>query len=154
MSEENRRADWEDNHLEICKVYFKIIEKTGKRPSLKSLSKATGISVNSIHKHLSEISELKFGERFKDLKLLSGKLLLKMYEHGSNGSSSCAKLFYQIAEGFSEKHEVKTIDKSPLRTMSKKELEEELNKHKIPNRVSTHKEPINDDEREAEAEND
>ena len=153
MKSDHRRADWQQNHLIITKAYLEYIEKHDKIASLSKLAEITGISIQSIHKHLNELSKMNFQERFKDLKLLSRDLLLSQYKWGKAGKAASAKLFYQIVDQFSEKHDLNINDEA-LHNMTEKELEEKLKSLKIQNRVKNTKEPINDDDNESQAEND
>ena len=141
MKQEKHRSDWDDNHLIISEAYFNLVNDNKKRPSLKLLAAKTDLSIQTIHKHLNELTELSFGERFKSFKLLSEKVVLAMFNEAVEGNPSCAKLFFQVVDQFSEKHDL-TVKDSTLRNMSEKELEAELEALRIKNRT---KENINSD---------
>lgn len=148
-----RRIEWDENHCIITEAYFEIAKKTKKRPTLKALSDETGISIQSIHKHLKELSSLKLEERFKDLKLMSGSLLMAMYTQGQKGKAGCAKLFFQIVEQFTEKHDHR-VKMDDIESMSEEELKAKLKEYQVVNEEKKSYEPIEDDERESAAEND
>ena len=153
MENQKRRIEWEENHAIISEAYFDIAKKTKKRPTLKALAEATDISIQSIHKHLKELSSLKLEERFKDLKLMSASLLMSMYTQGQKGKAGCAKLFFQIVEQFSEKHDHR-IKMDDIESMTEEELEAKLAELQAVNEAPAKLEPIEDDEREGAAEND
>jgi len=127
------RLDWDENHKLITETYMKLSKKKSKRPSLAEVSKVTGFSIRTIHLHLKELAEMSFEERFRDLKLMSDSLLISMHKYGATGRASCAKLFFQMVDGFTEKTDHK-IKFDELSLMSKKELEAKLNEYTIPKR--------------------
>jgi hypothetical protein len=149
-----KRLDWEDNHAVICEAYFTLLEEKGRRPTNKEVSELSGFSLPSIRSHLNDIASLKFEERFKDMKLLSPKLLSAMYKHGTKGKASCAKLFFQIVEGFSEKQDL-SLKVDALRNMPREELEAKLAEYQIAERQLkqiAQNTTTNQDDAEAEAE--
>jgi len=141
MSEETRRRDWEDNHILISEQYIKLARKWTKRPTVSALVKATKLSHATIETHLLEMSKMNLEDRYKHFKFLTGDLLLSMYREGKKGKASCAKLFLQIIEDFTEKKEHKIPGLEALNTEELKAKMAEL----------TIEESENDDEDSAEA---
>lgn len=107
-----RRRDWENNHFMISEAYLKLAGRSRRRPTIKALMKKTGLSHTAIENHLLEIQKFNLEDRYNDMKLLTGDLLVAMYREGKKGKASCAKLFLQIIEDFTEKkeHKIKSLD--------------------------------------------
>jgi ribosomal protein L29 len=151
MAKEKRRRDWEENHFKIADAYFKYVKEHEKPPSVRELTELTGLSDTGIDNHMNELAGLKFEERFKSFKYLSPRLVSSMFKHGQDGSAPCAKLFFQMVDGLTEKRDL-NLKGDALRNMSEDELEKKLNELQISNRDKITFEPKNDDPNEAEAE--
>ena len=100
------RADAQINRQIIRDAIIELLRssKTKRRPTLEELSKHTGFSKLTIHKHLKD---LKVGDLKDELKPLTDDVLLGIYRAAVQGSSSSQKLWLQFVEDWNEKNESK-----------------------------------------------
>ena len=93
------RDDWQMNHWAITNFIVAHLEKNNTFPSNKEIAAATKLTVRSIEKHKKY---LKFS-RFKQYTVLSDRVLMAVFNRAIKDSTSDAKLWFQLVEGWSEK---------------------------------------------------
>lgn len=126
-NEHDRNAVWIWNHEKITAAYDQLlIDRNGKKPTLKALSELTGLSVNTVHKHMDSLDREGFAgrnaEQLKRFRMRTAKVLKRLQERAEEGDTQAIKLYMQLVENWSEKQqldvehsgEVKTNNQLPV----------------------------------------
>ena len=82
-----------DNNQAITKAMHSYIEKNGKMPSMVELSASTGISRQTISKHLDDLS---LTNSIKKYRLMSDQVMDSMLRACDQGNAQAMKLYYQL----------------------------------------------------------
>jgi DNA-binding transcriptional MocR family regulator len=97
------RKDKQVNYELIRKAFLKIIQGKKKAPTIDEVCDATGLSVNTVKKHLKE---LQFDAPDNPFRILTPEVITAIYEtatSGDKGAVQAQKLWMQLIEGWSEK---------------------------------------------------
>lgn len=86
-----------DNNQAITKAMHTFIEKNGKMPSMIELSASTGISRQTISKHLDDLS---LTNSIKKYRLMSDKVMDSLLQACDQGNAQAVKLYYQLVWGW------------------------------------------------------
>ena len=86
-----------DNNQAITKAMHSHIEKNGKMPSMVELSTSTGISRQTISKHLDDLS---LNNSIKKYRLMSDQVMDSMLRACDQGNAQAMKLYYQLVWGW------------------------------------------------------
>ncbi|MDB5243085.1 MAG: hypothetical protein JWP57_3710, partial [Spirosoma sp.] len=98
--EDLRNQTWEGNHDELTRVIGNLIHETGRMPTVTRLSTETGLSRQTIHKHLSEFYQsARYQNRLSLARMLSDRLLDKLYQSAIDGDVRAAKVFLDAVGG-------------------------------------------------------
>ena len=116
--ENKRRFDWDKNHILIQSTYISLIKDLQRLPTQTEISKACGISRETISKHFMT---LKFEPMVHPARVLSDQVILSIAKSSFKGNASSQKFWMQLMEGWVEKteHEVN----GDLPAITKVELE-------------------------------
>jgi len=91
---------WENNHIKISIALSKLMQDYGIMPTRNQLADETGLSRQTIFNHLKEYSSnplyLKDVEQFK---LLSNKVLAKVFKYAVNGDLKACRLYFDVVGG-------------------------------------------------------
>lgn len=88
---------YEKNHVEICRVISNFIKSHNQIPTKNIIAKETGLSRQTVHKHLLNFSESEiYKEEMLKLRILNNKLLTNVYESAYNGNVKAARLFFEM----------------------------------------------------------
>ncbi|NEM98209.1 winged helix-turn-helix domain-containing protein [Pontibacter burrus] len=97
MAKETKNSIWETNHNHITYAISSLMQEYGRMPSKGELAKETGLSRQTIHKHLQEYATnplyLEHQEQFR---LMTDKVLARVFKYAVNGDVSAAKLFLTV----------------------------------------------------------
>lgn len=94
-----KRADGEYNHQVIRQAYVDLIKKLKRRPSFAEVAAYTDLSVPTIARH---IKDLKFEPLKHPLRVLTDDILLSVANEARKGKYWHSRLWFQLAEGWSE----------------------------------------------------
>ncbi len=128
---EKIRADYDRNLTAIRDaIYDYIIETKGKAPSYTDIAEKTGLSYRTIERRYKEI---KFKPMDSYFRLLTPDIIVAIANSAKKGSSASQKLWMQIVEGWTERHELTGKDGETLfQKMTDDELLARLDKFTKP----------------------
>lgn len=93
-SESTKNEIWEYNHERISWGISALISELGRMPTKTELAEKTGLSRQTIHKHLNSFSDNKlYREHLLQLRILGVGVLSSVYQVARNGDTAAAKLF-------------------------------------------------------------
>jgi len=96
IPQETKNSLWEYNHSQITAYLSEFIHDNGRMPHNSELANSTGLSRQTIHKHLKEYQDSPlFNEQQAQLIFLREKVLAKMYSFGVKGNIKAARLFLE-----------------------------------------------------------
>ena len=98
--EEQRKSTWEKNHIIIQNAFVDLYKKLGKPPTNPQIAEECQLSVPTVQKHFKD---LKLDNITPQLKARATRVLHGIANKGEKGDASCAKLFFQLVFGWSEK---------------------------------------------------
>lgn len=88
---------WEANHMNITRAISKYIEDYGKMPSKSNIANETGLSRQTIYKHLKEYdSNPFFAEEMRKFKFMADRVLAKVFKIAVNGDTKAARLYFEV----------------------------------------------------------
>jgi hypothetical protein len=100
---------WENNHYNITTAISKLIEEYGRMPTKNLLSTETGLSRQTIHKHLKEFeSHPIYAEEIRKFKFMTHRVLSKVYKYAMNGDVRAAKLYFEVLGYFGNQSSLNT----------------------------------------------
>jgi predicted transcriptional regulator len=99
---ETRNELWENNHYSITVAISKLIEDYGKMPTKNHIARETGLSRQTIHKHLNAFQEHPlYAEQIKQFKFMADRVLAKVIKLAVQGEGNikAARLYFEIIGG-------------------------------------------------------
>jgi predicted DNA-binding protein YlxM (UPF0122 family) len=88
---------WEYNHNQITAALSNLTQNCGRIPSNTELAKETGLSRQTVHKHMKEyLQHPLYLEQLEQFKFMSSKVLAKVFKFAVNGDMGAAKLFFNV----------------------------------------------------------
>lgn len=94
MSDNTKNEIWEYNHERISWGISALISELGRMPTKTELAEKTGLSRQTIHKHLNSFSDHHlYREHLLQLRILGVRVLSSVYQVARNGDTAAAKLF-------------------------------------------------------------
>jgi hypothetical protein len=88
---------WETNHWKITVAISKLMEANELMPTKNLIAEATGLSRQTIHKHLKEyITHPLYIEEMRKFKIMSDKVLAKVYKCAIEGQVKAARLYFEV----------------------------------------------------------
>lgn len=103
VTESGRNVEWEYNNLEIGKAFFEIVDQKKRRPTGRELATATGLTEETISRHLRESTLAEVALPYKSM---ADNVLLKMTQEALKGSYQDRKLYWQIIWKWTERFQV------------------------------------------------
>lgn len=92
-----RRQVWETNHAEISRHLHNYVIQNRRPPTRNQLAELTGLSRQTITLHLREFNETEtYRHERKAFRLLSNRVLSKMYDVALDGNVRAARLFFEM----------------------------------------------------------
>ena len=92
----NKEA-WEHNHWQVNSAIEKLVDETGAMPSHSALARETGLSRQTIIKHLKGYgSQPALRPEVEQLKNMAPTVLSKIYELACTGDMKAARLYFEI----------------------------------------------------------
>ena len=88
---------WENNHYDITTSMAKLIEEYGKMPTKNQIADDTGLSRQTIYKHLAGYATHPlYTEQFQQFKFMADRVLGKVIKAASLGDMKAARLYFDI----------------------------------------------------------
>ena len=88
---------WENNHYKITVAITKLMEDHGKMPTKNMIADETGLSRQTIHKHLKDYATHSlYAEEMRKFKFMSDRVLAKVYKYAMNGEVKAARLYFEV----------------------------------------------------------
>jgi predicted transcriptional regulator len=109
MSGNTKNDIWERNHMQISNAIANHIREYGVMPTKNDLAQETGISRQTVAKHIKEYKEHpEFAAQMEQFKFMSHKILANVFKHASDGDMKAAKLFFDMV-GAANKQPAATV---------------------------------------------
>lgn len=97
LGEESKNQIWEYNHNQITWAITVLIKETYRMPTKVELAQKTGLSRQTIHKHLKEYSLHPLYQNYQEqFRFMADKVLARMFDFAINGDVKAARLFFDI----------------------------------------------------------
>jgi len=97
LSGRSNKEAWEHNHSQVNSAIEKLVGETGAMPSHSALARETGLSRQTIIKHLKEYgSQPALQCEVEQLKNMAPTVLSKIYELARIGDRKAARLYFEI----------------------------------------------------------
>ena len=103
MAKSDKNITWDTNQAIIQDAYVKLILSLKRCPTINEVSKEVNLCPTTLKKH---VDTLKFEPLKNPLRSLTPDVLVSIYNSARKGSSSSQKLWMQIMEGWTERHEL------------------------------------------------
>lgn len=106
---DNKQQVWEYNHQVITDAIAKLTEHYGCMPTKNNIAEATGLSRQTITKHLKEYkNHPAYAEQTEQFKIMVPKLMAKVYRAAVKGDIRAARLYFETV-GAINKRQGKTV---------------------------------------------
>jgi hypothetical protein len=98
-TEDSRNQLWNFNHTRILRFLHNLMLENRRMPTRLELSEATGLSRQTINKHLSHYFESsQFKEKQEEYLLLRERIMAKVYNYAIGGDVRACKLFLDATD--------------------------------------------------------
>ncbi len=101
---EQKRADWDRNHIAIKEALIELTTEKKRAPANSEIADRTGLTIKTVERHMKEVQ---FGEVFGKARnlgaLFTEEVMLGMIQAARTGSAPNQRLYWQIVHGWSEK---------------------------------------------------
>ena len=99
MSAETRNRKWEGNHNQIGYLISCLIKERGRMPSCAEIADCTGLSRQTITKHINEYrTHPLYRQQAEQFRLLSSRLLTHIYDFAIKGDMRAARLYFEATD--------------------------------------------------------
>lgn len=100
IAQDSKSSIWENNHRTIVMKISEYIDLTGSMPTMFELSDRTGLSRQTLGKHLKEYRKHpQFVEYLEQFRFMGQKILSKMFQLAMNGNVRAARLYLEMIGG-------------------------------------------------------
>jgi hypothetical protein len=97
IPEESRTQIWEYNHYVISSAISKLMHERSLMPNKTEIAKATGLSRQTIAKHLKEYKvHPEYAEELEQFKFMAPKVLANVFKFAVNGDIKAARLYFEM----------------------------------------------------------
>ena len=112
VSEEGKKAIWSSNHEKIKFALHNSIKKEGYFPNASRLVELTGLSRQTIYKHLNTFKDSELYNEYRDAcKVLESNVIQLVYQLAMNGDLKACKLFLELSGAINRMNPSTYIDK-------------------------------------------
>ena len=88
---------WENNHYLITVAISKHIEESGKMPTKNQIASDSGLSRQTVYKHLSGYAEHPlYAEQLNQFKFMADRVLAKVIKSAGQGDIKAARLYFDV----------------------------------------------------------
>lgn len=97
FDEDTKNQIWEYNHFRIICSISDLMQTYGRMPSKAELADNTGLSRQTIHKHLKNYTHHPLYQmHLEKFGIIAEKVLAKVFYYAVNGDMKAAKLFFDV----------------------------------------------------------
>jgi len=101
ISDDSKNHIWERNHNQITWAISALMQETGRMPTNREISIKSGLSRQSVHKHLKEyVKDPRFQEMQEQFQFMTSKVLAKIYGYAVKGDVRAARLYFETVKCF------------------------------------------------------
>ncbi|MBP6023934.1 hypothetical protein [Ferruginibacter sp.] len=101
---------WENNHYIIMHSMTKFIDEYGKMPTKNNIAKDTGLSRQTVYKHLNCFAEHPlYVEQLQQFKFMTDRILSKVIKAASLGDMKAARLYFDVIGNLNTQSANKTL---------------------------------------------
>jgi len=94
LTEADRNDQWESNHDKITAAISNLIKDNGHMPAKWQIAKETGLSRQTVHKHMKEYAnDPRYLERKEQFRFMTDQVLARVFYYAVNGDMKAAKLY-------------------------------------------------------------
>lgn len=102
LSKSLKNQLWEHNHNSITSAIANGMLEYGCMPSYNTIAESTGLSRQTIHKHIKEYrNHSQYLAQVEQFRFMTEKVLAKVYKFAVNGDMRAAKLYFEMAGNIS-----------------------------------------------------
>lgn len=110
LSQTSKNQIWENNHIQITAAISKLMLEYGCMPSKNVLSEETGLSRQTINKHINDYkTNSHYIAEMEQFRFMSSKVLAKVYKFAVNGDIRAARLYFDIVGTLNSQQQNKTL---------------------------------------------
>lgn len=96
-SETTKNQIWESNQNQITSAIATLMQEYGRMPTKTEIASKTGLSRQTIHKHLKEYTtHPQYLEQIEQFRFMTSKVLAKVFQFAVNGDTGAAKLYFNV----------------------------------------------------------
>lgn len=97
MADITRNQIWEHNHAQITYAISTMMQEKGRMPVMTEIAEKTGLSRQTVHKHLKEYhTHPLFLEQAELFRFMTSKVIAKVFHFAVNGDIGAAKLYLNV----------------------------------------------------------
>jgi len=112
LPEDTKNQLWENNHFQIVQSMTKLLEDFGKMPTKNAIANATGLSRQTVYKHLNGFAENPlYFEQLQQFKIMADRILGKVIKAASLGDMKAARLYFDVIGHYNAHSEKKVLIK-------------------------------------------
>lgn len=105
LAKDGKNILWEHNHTNINWAISNLIQEFGRMPNKTEIAQKTGLSRQTIHKHLKEYADHpQFIEQKEQFNFMTSKVLASVFQFAINGDIAAAKLYFNVMGILNGKH--------------------------------------------------
>ncbi|UEG50869.1 hypothetical protein LK994_05195 [Ferruginibacter lapsinanis] len=130
---------WENNHYLITLSMTKLIEETGKMPTKNQLSTDTGLSRQTIHKHLKDYADNPlYAAQLKQFKFMADRVLAKVIKIAvqDGGNVKAARLYFEVMGYFGNQSGININTQNNYIQINQTKLSQETIKQLTPEQLN------------------
>lgn len=96
-SDTTKNQIWENNHIQITWAISTLIQDNGRMPTKTEIADKTGLSRQTIHKHLKEYTNHpQYLGQIEQFRFMTSQVLAKVFQFAVNGDTGAAKLYFNV----------------------------------------------------------
>jgi DNA-binding transcriptional regulator YhcF (GntR family) len=134
---ETKNSIWEYNHNRVTAVISKLMQEYGRMPSKTEIAAETGLSRQTVHKHLNEYENNPLHqEQQKQFRFMANKVLAKVFSFAINGDTAAAKLYLQAVGSLNNDRAPGTITQNNFIQINSITLNQDTLKRISPERLN------------------
>lgn len=114
---DKHRKDWQVHHALIRDAVLLLMKMTGKFPTYKQISLQSGLSENTVKKHMKELKlDQQLGHHIKISAVLADEIMYTVIKSARSGNMRAVELYLQLVFGWSRNQRVELEPTKELRT--------------------------------------
>lgn len=96
-SDTTKNQLWESNHIQITWAISTLMQEYGRMPTKTEIATKTGLSRQTIHKHLKEYTNHpQYLGQIEQFRFMTSRVLAMVFQFAVNGDTGAAKLYFNV----------------------------------------------------------